>query len=240
MKLVDGSPEAMKLINDLKKSGALIDVYSKEYFQKRDDDDFNPDLFDELLKEHGDEFENHLLIGCFHSDHSGMMSILDLVGITEDDNPILSYPNEPSFLIINLRTQAILYFGMFKRKAQTIEKVIYSTGKFSTDDFEDLDHLGVIDSIREYFEEVANGLRPTLDGLTEGELGELFKGKNGNFFREEEDAENVDKDDEYEGITQERIDERYSELKSAQDKREEGEYCLQRFFPEFSFDSMYG
>ena len=107
------------------------------------------------------------------------------------------------------------------------------------DKFEELDHLGVIEKISKSFEEVATGIRPTLDGYSWGELGDLYKGKNENYFYDEDESNEVDENDKGEGMTQEEIDERYEELKYAQDIREVGEYILQFFFPEFSLEYMF-
>jgi len=236
MKLIDGTPEAMKLINELKASGDLIDVYSEEYFKKRNDDEFNKNSFRDLIKKHGDEFTHHLLVGCFHENTEKMMSLLELVGINESSDPILMRHNAPSFIFINLKTQSILCFGMWKRKAQTIKKFLYPPDIGLDKNFESLDYMKVINWIREGQEEVARGIHPTLDGLSMGELEDLCKGKNGNYFYSEDEANEVDPNDEDEGISSEEIDERCSELNYAFETQEEGEYQLQYFFPQAYLD----
>ena len=240
MEWIGGTDEAKKLINELIKSGDLINVYSEAYFKKRNDNDFYPKRLSELIKEHGDEFLNHLLVGCFHENHEGMMSLLNLCGVNEEDeDTILSHHNAPSFLFINLLTQEIVIFGLWKRKAQTIEAMIYSSGKASNLEFEDLDYLGVVESIREDFEKIADGIYPTKDGLSEGELDWLYKGKNGNYFRDEDEANTVAEDDEDEGITQEEIDERFEVLQDAEWLREAAEYRLKFYCSKFSIDYLW-
>ena len=239
MEWVGGTKEAREIINELLKSGNLIDVYSKEYFKKRNDDEFYPERLNELIKEYGDELLHHLLVGHFQENHDGVMSLLNLCGINEDEDSILSPDNAPTFLFINLKTQSILLLGLWKRKAQTIEGLIYSTGKFSSSNFEELDYLFVVEEIRDAFEDVSRGIYPTLDGYSEGELECLVKGKNGNFFSDEDDANEVDENDDSEGITQEEIDERYKELKDAEELREDAKHRLQKFFPEFTNDDFW-
>ena len=99
--------------------------------------------------------------------------------------------------------------------------------------------MGVVESVREDFEEVANGICPALDGLSEEELDRLYKGRNGNYFREEDEANEVDKHDEDEGITQEEIAERYEKLKESECLMEDAEYSLQYFFPKFTIANFW-
>jgi len=239
MEWLGDTEEVKKLINELLKSEDLINVYSEDYFQKRNDSEFNLEILEELKKENGDEFLNHLLVGCFHGNHENLMKLVHLLGINEKEHPVLMSYNAPSFVFINLKTQNILIFGLWKRKAKTIEKIIYSSSQYSNQDFEDLDYLGVVESVREDFEEIANGICPALDGLSEEELDELYKGRNGNYFREEDEANEVDKHDEDEGITQEEIAERYEELKEAECLMEDAEYSLQYFFPKFTIANFW-
>ena len=239
MEWLGDTEEVKKLINELLKSEDLINVYSEDYFQKRNDSEFNLEILEELKKENGDEFLNHLLVGCFHGNHENLMTLVHLLGINEKEHPVLMSYNAPSFVFINLKTQNILIFGLWKRKAKTIEKIIYSSSQYSNHDFEDLDYLGVVESVREDFKEIANGICPALDGLSEEELNELYKGRNGNYFREEDEANEVDKHDEDEGITQEEIAERYEELKEAECLMEDAEYSLQYFFPKFTIANFW-
>jgi len=239
MKLIDGTPEAMKLINELKASGDLIDVYSEEYFKKRNDDEFNAESFHDLIKKHGEEFTHHLLVGCFHENTEKMMSVLELAGVNDSTNPILMRHNAPSFIFINLKNRTILCFGMWKRKAQTIESFLYPPNIGLDKNFELLDYMKVINWIREGQEEIARGIHPSLDGLSMGELDDLYKGKNGNYFYDEDEGNDVDPKDEDEGISQDEINERRSELDYAEEIKEEGEYQLQYFFPQVSLDYYY-
>lgn len=239
MEWLGDTEEVKKLINDLLKSEDLINVYSEDYFQKRNDSEFNLEILEELKNENGDDFLNHLLVGCFHGNHENLMKLIHSLGIDENEYPVLMSYNAPSFLFINLKTKNILIFGLWKRKAKTIEKIIYLSGQYSNQDFENLDYLGVVDSVREDFEEVANGIYPGLDGLSEGELEDLYKGKNGNYFREEDEANEVDKHDEDEGITQQEVAERYEELKEAECLMEDAEYSLQHFFPKFTIANFW-
>jgi len=231
MEWVGGTKEAKQLIEELQKSGDLIDVYSDEYFKKRNDDEFYPDRLKELIKKHGYEFLHHLLIGCFHSDHENLMKLVNLVNINDQDRTILMSHNAPSLVFINLKTQSILCFGLWKRKAQTIEKIIYTSSIGRYENFEKLDHLNIVDEIREAFEEIARGIYPTLNGLSQGELDDLYEGQNGNFFRDE-----YEDDGENEGMTQEEVDERNEELTYAKELRENGEYRIQKFFSKFTLD----
>ena len=99
--------------------------------------------------------------------------------------------------------------------------------------------MKVINWIREGQEEIARGIHPSLDGLSMGELDDLYKGKNGNYFYDEDEGNDVDPNDEDEGISQDEINERRSELDYAQEIKEEGEYQLQYFFPQVSLDYYY-
>ena len=239
MEWIGGTKKAKKLINELIKSGDLIDVYSKEYFLKRNDDEFNLETFEELITKNGDEFLHHILVGCFHGDHDKLMKLISLVEIDKYKGMVLMGHNAPSFLFINLRTQEIIVFGLWRRKAQTIESMIYSSGYASNIEFEELDYLNIVENIREEFEDIARGIYPTKDGLSIGELDELYKGKNGNFFYDEDEANVVDENDEDEGITQIEVDERYEELNYARELREEGESRLHYYFPCFSIDYLW-
>ena len=62
MKITGGTPEALKLIEQLKASGNLIDVYTKEWMTKANNSGFNAKEFDLLVKRYGENFANHLLV----------------------------------------------------------------------------------------------------------------------------------------------------------------------------------
>jgi hypothetical protein len=235
MEWIGGTDEAKKLIAELQKDGSLLNFYSKEVLEMPKIQDIFGDIsIEDLEKEHDDEFLNHLLVGCFHGNHEKLIKLIHLVDIDKNEKSALLSHNAPSFAFINLKTKDIIIFGLWKRKARTFESKIYSSAKVSNLEFEDLDHLGIIKDIRESFNEVARGMRPTLDGLSKGELDYLYKGKNGNFFRDE-DEEN----DENDGLTQEDVDERYEELNYAAEVREDGEYRLKFYFPQFSIDNLW-
>lgn len=235
MEWIGGTDEAKKIIEELQKDGSLLNFYSKEVLEMPNIQDIFGDIsIDDLEKEHGDEFLNHLLVGCFHENHEKLMKLIHLVDIDKNKNAALMSHNAPSFAFINLKTKDIIIFGLWKRKARTFESKIYSSEKVSNLEFEDLDHLGIIKDIRESFDEVARGIYPTLDGLSECELNDLYKGKNGNFFSDE-DEEN----DENDGLTQEDVDERYEDLNYAAEVREDGEHHLKYYFPKFSIDNLW-
>jgi hypothetical protein len=240
MEWIGGTDEAKKLIAELQKDGSLLNFYSKEVLEMPKIQDIFGDIsIEDLEKEHGGKFLNHLLVGCFHDNYEKLITLVRLVEIDEDEHPIVFWQNVPSFVFINLKTQSILIFGFFKRKAKVVEDIVYSTKNTSQEKFEKLDHLGIIKNIRESFRDVARGIYPTLDGFSEGELDELYKGKNGNFFSDEDEANSVDENDEDEGITKEEVDERYEELNYAAEIREDGEYRLQYYFPKFSIDNLW-
>ena len=62
MKITGGAREALALIEKLKASGDLIDVYSKEWMAKANNNTFNVKEFDALVKKYSDDFAHHLLV----------------------------------------------------------------------------------------------------------------------------------------------------------------------------------
>jgi hypothetical protein len=236
MQWIGGTQKARILIDELLKSGDLIDFYSEDYFKKINNEEFNINVLNTLIKLRGDSFLHHLLIASFHSNNTGVMSLLNLCGISGSNNNLLNRENEPSFLFINLKTQQILLLGLWKRKANTIESLIYSASKYLENNFQDLDYLRIVDTFRNGLELIAEGIYPTLDGYSDSELNLLYKGNNGNYFEDEKEANETPKDRFDLGMTQNEINERYEELEKAAQSKRIGEESLQLFFSEFTAD----
>jgi hypothetical protein len=87
MEWIGGSEEARELIIELQKSGDLIDVYSEEGLANNGIEEYFSLNLNQLVKEHGDKFIHHLLIGCFHDSY--LSSLVELYEPTEEylNNP---------------------------------------------------------------------------------------------------------------------------------------------------------
>jgi hypothetical protein len=126
LKITKGTPQAMELLDLLKKEGNLTDVYSQEFFDRQPTYDESPDaLFHKNGMEYIDELEvdpsettkpkNHLLY-IFVDEYKKEL-IDKLLAVYP---PLVSYFgafHKPDFLILNLFTKQMLCIG-FGRKNQ--------------------------------------------------------------------------------------------------------------------------
>ncbi len=114
MRLSGGTKEALELINELKSSGNLIDVYSKEWMSSKDDGMYSAAEFDSLVEEHGDEFVHHLLVVMLDEYKKEITE--KLVAIYSPLKAVLTDNyHHADFLFINLATRQILAIGLARK-----------------------------------------------------------------------------------------------------------------------------
>jgi len=126
MKIKNGTPEAMALLDAFKKEGNLVDIYSSEFFSRQPTYDEDPeapffkdgmDYIDELESEPDEDKKpkNHLLF--IFLDDSKQYLIEKLLNVYPTLRPYFTNVHHPDFLILNLYTKQMLCVG-FGRKNQ--------------------------------------------------------------------------------------------------------------------------
>lgn len=235
MEWVGGTKEAVELINELLKSGDLINYYSYDWFNSSDINSHRSrHILDDIIEEHGNDCLNHLLIGCFHDNDGKLRTLIELSTAVQGDER-WNYTND-CFTFINLKTQSILYMGITTRKRHYHEFMINGD---DLEDFEMLDHHNIVSEFREIVEdELAENMNQLhYNGWYSSELYEYVLGANG-LYHSEYDVDDIEKDSE-EGFTKEELDEK---IKDAEEKEkiiaDEMQY-LQQYFPKFSTDYIY-
>jgi len=236
MEWVGGTKKVITLIDELIKSGNLINVYSEEYFKSFNTTDINPKVYQRLIKDHGNEFIGHLLIGCFHGDNGHKLR--DLL-----------YQYEPAthenrwdytcdcFVFINLKKQLIMYMGITGRKRHYNEFIVGDSNN-SYNDFEKHDHLGIISRFRDLMEnEFAYYLNQLYYDSYPNEYYEYVLGKNGR-YHSEYDVDDIEEDSD-DGYTKEELDKNIQESEEWVENANETEKILKRFFPEFSQSNIF-
>jgi hypothetical protein len=124
MRIQNGSPKAMQLFNRLKNEGTLVDLYSKEVFDKNHNgpaiylEDFERII--EIENGKNDDYGNekfplgHLLVIC-----SALLRHEDKKLLGKIYAPLINVfrngIHHPDFLIFNLYTKQILYVGLGRK-----------------------------------------------------------------------------------------------------------------------------
>lgn len=109
------SAEARELFEELKREKLLVDVYSQEWFDTRDEDgDFPRCLLSNLEGEYSPEYLNHLLIIHLdqYKDEYNERLVSAIPCLSEVINE--SY-HKPDFLFINLKLNKILCVGLGRK-----------------------------------------------------------------------------------------------------------------------------
>jgi hypothetical protein len=149
MEWVGGTKEAVELINELLKSGDLINYYSYDWSNSSDINSYRSrHILEDITEEHGNDCLNHLLIGCFHGNDEKLRILIELSTAVQDEER-WNYTSD-CFAFINLKTQSILYMGITARKRHYHEFMINGD---ENEDFETLDHHQVVSEFREIVED---------------------------------------------------------------------------------------
>lgn len=161
MEWVGGTKKVIHLINELEKDGALLNFYSKEVFDNPNIKELLNHSLDELQKEHGKTFLNHLFIGCFHSSNLHL-----LINSFKPCDEYFKrcylheyYDTRPCFGIINLHTQSICLLNIGNRKGHLYEDYFNKSMKNlekTKDQFEKLDYIGIVEDIRDSMTVITN------------------------------------------------------------------------------------
>jgi hypothetical protein len=148
------STETVSLFSDLKKEGLLVDVYSQEWFDTRQENgDFPRCLLSNLEDEYSPEYFNHLLIIYLDQYKDGyydrLVSAIPCLGAIINDSH-----HKPDFLFINLKVNKILCIGLGRKNrifvidGETNNSVnafgITSGDEEFMDEFTKYDHLEVV------------------------------------------------------------------------------------------------
>ena len=237
MEWIGGTDEAKKLINELIKSGDLINYYSYDWFNSLDRTSHrSKNHLDEIINFQGTDCLNHLLIGCFHDNDDRVMKLLNLSSAFRKN-----YQTDficDCFAFINLYTQSILYMGIAPNKRHYQEILITHNGTLA-DDFEELDYHRIIYEFRESVKEnLADSMNKIyFNGDSSEYYSNLILGKNG-LYHDEHDVDEIEEDSE-DGMTKEELD---RHIKFAEDNEqiiEEELIYLRMYFPKFSTDYIF-
>jgi hypothetical protein len=125
-----GTQHAMQFMEKYKKLGYLVDIYSDEWANAQDPDEYSgptPDDLKKYDKEHGTAYRGHLL--CLYIDVYNQELITDLRNLYKPFDDYCNIDtgswralNLPDMMLINLNTQEILCVGLgYKNNAFNFE-----------------------------------------------------------------------------------------------------------------------
>ena len=154
MELTGGTPKVNKLIKDLQTDCSLLNFYSKSAFDNPDINEIVGTSIEELKQEYGDQFQNHLLIGCFHSSELNLLinSFKPCLEYFKNCYKYDYYDTRPCFGFINLLNQSICLMSVGNRKGHFYEDYFNPSMKNlekTKDEFEKLDYIRIVDDIRD-------------------------------------------------------------------------------------------
>jgi hypothetical protein len=181
MEWVGGTKEAVELIDELQKEGSLMNFYSKEVFERSGIQEIlDGETLGDLIFNYGSTFLNHLLVGCYHS--SNLNLLLNLFKPCKDyfDHCYVHkyYDTRPCFAIINLKTKSVCLMSIGNRKGHYYEDYFNLSMKHldkSKEKFEEYDHAGIVNILRESLETIANVMNKLTyyeDDVSDEDLGE--------------------------------------------------------------------
>ncbi len=127
---IGGTSEAIKFIEKYKKTGYLVDIYSDEWVNAQDPDEYSGPSSEDLKnwdEEHGTQYRGHLL--CLYVDVYNQELITDLRHLYKPFDDYCNIDtggwrsiNLPDMMLINLNTQEILCVGLgYKNNAFNFE-----------------------------------------------------------------------------------------------------------------------
>jgi len=123
-----GTPEAIQFIEKYMKAGYLVNIYSDEWVNSKDPDEYygpSPEDLQRWDKEHGTEYRGHLL--CLYLGSDELITDLRRLLKPFDDYCNIDTGgwrsiNLPDMMLINLKTQEILCIGLgYKNNAFNFE-----------------------------------------------------------------------------------------------------------------------
>ncbi len=106
MKLAGGTKKALTLLDKLRESGNLIDVYNLSWIRDKKNVSFiTPQMLNEFDKKYGDEYHHHLLAIFIDDSVSGQ----ELIDVYPDfDEKFNDQVFKPTLIFINLFSQQVL------------------------------------------------------------------------------------------------------------------------------------
>ena len=180
MEWIAADEEIVELISELEMEGSLLNFYSRGVFDNPRIQECLDYSLDELEKEHGKKFLNHLLVGCFHG--------TNLNCLVNEFNPCREYfdycysnqyyDTRPCFAIINLMQESICLMSIGNRKGHYYENyynVSMKNLKKVEEKFIEYDYLDIVGKLRESLETIANIINKRCyyeDDVTDEDRGE--------------------------------------------------------------------
>lgn len=244
-----GTPEAIALINQLKKSGNLIDVYDRERIQSEEAPYLvTSEMMDEFDKKYGTEYHHHLL-AIFIDDS---VDIQELISVYPDFAEVFnSEVYEPSLIFINLATQQV-YACTRTRKGRTTNTFIpHPSGikeigsvlksmyrdehaEERNDILRKLDYAGVIDILDDALGTISSADYDLVyREIDSGHIQDMLArgpSKHGVYIK---DSWGDEEDDEQEdGITQDELDDAIEEIEDLESDLTDAIEVFSKFFPE--------
>ena len=182
MELTGGTTKVNRLIKDLQADGSLLNFYSESVFDNPKINEIFDTSIDELKQEHGDQFQNHLLVGCFHSSQLNLL-INSFKPCQEYFKYCYQndyYDTRPCFGFINLLNQSVCLMSIGNRKGHFYGEYFNISMKNLDnvkEEFEDYDYVGIVDTIRESLVSIAdhmNNMSYYYDDVTDEDSEEYY------------------------------------------------------------------
>ena len=234
MSKTNGSPAAIALIEKLKFSGHLIDVYDFDRVKSDNSEDapLSPEQLQEFDEEYGLNYRNHLLTIFVDAE-------LDTNELIKLYPPLSSHFESNSFIphliFINLVVRSVMVVKLIGRGR--IESYLLPNTNVDFDKFQELDHASVIYNLTDALKEIADAdYNMVYTEIDEGHI-------------QEAEAEGPDSDgmylvgshgDDGEGITASELATAKSELEIYTNSLDDGLYEFRIFFPlrKIQFDNF--
>jgi hypothetical protein len=230
----NGSPAAIALIEKLKFSGHLIDVYDFDRVKSDNSDDapFSCADLEEFDEEYGLNYRHHLL-AIFVDEELDTKELIKLYPPLSTHFESNSF--NPHLIFINLVIRSVMVVKLIGRGR--VESYLLPNTNVDFDKFQELDHASVINNLTDALKEIADAdYNMVYTEIDEGHI-------------QEAEAEGPDSDgmylvgshgDDGEGITASELATAKSELEIYTNSLDDGLYEFRIFFPlrKIQFDNF--
>lgn len=254
MKLIGGTPQAIALIERLKKSGNLIDVYDRDRVKNAKNPSLvNIKMMDKFDKKYGTEYHHHLL-AIFVDEEVDANELIAVYPEFEEKFNDKVY--EPKLLFINLATHQIFAYTIARKGNVMPDFIPHPIGKKEADVYERMSFIDVNATerweslIRLDFAEVIDRLSGALETIANADYNLVYReidsghiqemlatgpNKHGLYIKDSWGSEEDD-DEDAEGITQEELDYAIEEIEDLESDLSCGIKTIADFFPDRAID----
>jgi hypothetical protein len=254
MQLTGGTPKALLLIQELKESGNLIDIYDRERIKATKNSSIvTLDMMDTFDKKYGTDYHHHLL-AIFVDDNVDANNLIDVYPDFEEKFNNRVY--KPKLIFINLASRQISADTITRKGNVISDFVPHPIGIKGADDFdrmsfvdkyanerielfEKLDYAGVMSQLLSALQQISNAdYNLVYREIDSGHIQEMLAAgpnKHGLYVKDSWGTEDED-DEDVEGITEEELHYAIEEIEDLESDLSYGVKVIADFFPNRSID----